>query len=99
MDTSSKLRGISIGSIVSLNDDYQKDDTTSNPNNINYDSSWFDLRFMPPNTHMHPRDVLNRFDTTAKRKMTSTALGRSYCINPAPQFGRNADVRHGNRAL
>ena len=54
MDTSSKLRGISIGSIVSLNDDYQKDDTTSNPNNISYDSSWFDLRFMPPNTHMHP---------------------------------------------
>lgn len=98
MDTSSKLRGISIGSIVSLNDDYQKDDTTSNPNNISYDSSWFDLRFMPPNSHMHPRDVLNRFDTTAKRKMTSTALGRSYCINPVPQFGRNADVRHGNRA-
>ena len=93
------LEGISIGNIINMDPNVLEKDEPEKFGEVEYDSNWFDLRFLPPDMHMHPYEVINRYYTTASRKMTSTGLGRSYAINPAPQFGRNADIRHGNRSF
>ena len=93
------LENINIGDIINMDKNTYVKDEPSKFGEIEYDSDWFDLRFLPPDTHMHPYEVINRYYSTANRKMTSTGLGRSYAINPAPQFGRNADIRHGNRSF
>ena len=92
-----RSQGISLGSILHLDEVPEVDNTRISENNIVYDSEWFDIRFMPPAKKMNPIDAYNRFYTTASGKFGSTALGKSYAINPPPQFGRNADIRHGNR--
>lgn len=91
--------GINIGSIITSSNDASLAESSPAIDDVYYDNDWFDIRFIPPSSQMAPIDVFNRFYTTASRKFGSTMLGSSFAINPPPQYGRNADIRHGNKAF
>jgi len=72
-------------------EDYIKEDV-----NI-LDSEWFDLRFIPATSKMHPVDARNRYYSTASDKFTNTRMGSSLAINPRAQFCQYSDIRVKNR--
>lgn len=61
------------------------------------DEEWLRQSFMVPSMRFSNQDAVRRELTEAEYKFTDTTLGGNFCINPPPQFTRNADLRVPSR--
>lgn len=60
------------------------------------DVRWVRQAFIVDESDLDSIDQSNRTFTSASIKFTDTTLGGNFCINPPPQFTRNADIRPKN---
>lgn len=61
------------------------------------DARWVRQAFLVAQEDLDKVDQQNRVFTSASIKFTDTTLGGNLCINPPPQFTRNADLRPPNK--
>lgn len=62
------------------------------------DTRWVRQSFIVAQADLDAVDQKNRYFTTASMKFTDASLGGNFCINPPPQFTRNADLRPANKS-
>lgn len=65
------------------------------------DINWVRQSFLVPTDNnnkplLEEKELRNRTFTTARFKFVDTTPGGNICINPPPQFTRNADIKVGN---
>lgn len=67
--------------------------STVSLNNLEKDASWVRQSFLVNLSHLQPVDQQNRIFTPVSLDFQDTRPGGSLCINPPPQFTRNADLK------